>query len=93
MLQALRGCIEGAGSKMGDKVRKELTATLEGLLSVNPDVTRTTAAACLGVMCGVLADEELMLLLNLHLLGTTCLTCLHYNVLRLFQMHFSNNNM
>ena len=31
MLQALRGCIAGAGAKMGDKVRKEVVTTLEGI--------------------------------------------------------------
>lgn len=69
MLQALRGCITGAGPKMGDKVRKELATTLESLLFVTPDVARTTAAASLGSLCKVLSEEELMLLLNLHLLG------------------------
>ncbi|KAI0222671.1 eIF-2-alpha kinase activator GCN1 [Lamellibrachia satsuma] len=70
MLQALRGCITGAGPKMGDKVRKELATTLESLLFVTPDVARTTAAASLGSLCKVLSEEELMLLLNLHLLDT-----------------------
>ena len=32
-------------------------------------MTRTTAAACLGTMCRVMSEEELMLLLNIHLLG------------------------
>ena len=69
MLQAVRGCIKGAGAKMGVKIRKEITQTLEGLLSCNEDTTRTTAAACLGTLCAFMTDAELSLTLNLHFLG------------------------
>ena len=37
MLQALRGVIGGAGKKMGEAVRKALTATLLSLLAM-PEV-------------------------------------------------------
>ena len=69
MLQALRGCIKGAGAKMGTKIRKDITQTLEGLLSCSEDTTRTTAAACLGTLCAFMTDDELSLILNLHFLG------------------------
>ena len=69
MLQALRGCIAGAGPKMSDKVRKEVVGSLEGYLSAPEDGTRTTAAACLGTLCSHVGDDDLALLLNLQLLG------------------------
>lgn len=70
MLQALRNCISGAGTKISDKVRKELVGSLEGYLSASEDATRTTAAACLGTLCACVGDDELALLLNLQLLDT-----------------------
>ncbi len=69
MLQALRNCIIGGGSKMSDPIRKQMTSTLEGLLSANEDTTRTTAAACLGALCSCLKQEELVLVMHMHLLG------------------------
>lgn len=40
MLQALRGCIVGAGGKMNEKNRKEITATLISQISLPDDTTR-----------------------------------------------------
>ena len=69
MLQALRVCICGAGSKMSEAVKKQLVSTLQGLLSVPEDVSRMSAAGCLGALCQCLGDDDLSLLLNMHLLG------------------------
>ena len=69
MQQALRGCILGAGAKMSIKIRKEITQTLEGLLSSSEDTTRITAAACLGTLCAHMTSDELSLILNMHFLG------------------------
>jgi HEAT repeat protein len=69
-LQALRGCINGAGSKLADKTRKDVTALLVTLLSSPDDSTRVTAAACLGSLCPCLPDDELATLMNQHFLGT-----------------------
>ena len=69
MLQALRNCIFGAGPKMSDAIRKQITTTLQGLLSSTDDTTRTTAAACLGALCSCLKDDELVVVLHTHLLG------------------------
>ena len=73
MLQALRNCIVGAGPKMSDAIRKQITATLQGLLSSTDDTTRTTAAACLGALCSCLKEDELVVVLRMHLLGWYCL--------------------
>ena len=69
MLQALRGCIAGAGEKMGVKVRAELSAMLQSMLSVGEDTTRTTAAACFGTLCGGMGPDDLANALNTQLLG------------------------
>ena len=73
MLQALRVCICGAGSKMSEAVKKQLVSTLQGLLSVPEDVSRMSAAGCLGALCQCLGDDDLSLLLNMHLLGNICI--------------------
>ena len=69
MLQALRGCIVGAGSKLIDKTRKDVTALLIGYISSSEDSTRITAAACLGCLCASLPDDELSSILTQHVLG------------------------
>ena len=69
MLQALRGCIEGAGKKIGDKIKDELTTTLKSLMESSEDSTRTTAAACMGTLCPCLGDAELTDVLINKLLG------------------------
>ena len=68
-LQALRGCITGAGSKMSNKIRGEVVQTLEGLLASTEDSTRTTGAACLGALCQCLSQDELAIVLQMNLLG------------------------
>jgi len=70
MLQAMRGCLRGAGNKMGEPIRRQVTATLEELLSCNEDSTRTTAAACLGTMCMCVSHETLAVLLGSQILDT-----------------------
>ncbi|CAH1802155.1 unnamed protein product [Owenia fusiformis] len=68
MLQALRGCIEGAKTKMGDAIRKQLYSTLEGLLNCKDDQSRLVAAGCLGALTVCMTDDEVMLLINQHFL-------------------------
>lgn len=67
-LQALRGCIVGAGGKMSDKIRAELVSTLEGYVTSPEDSTRITAAACLGATAQYLSPEEKTLVLDMNLL-------------------------
>ncbi|XP_067680434.1 stalled ribosome sensor GCN1-like [Haliotis asinina] len=59
MLQALRFCLAGAGSKMSESIRKQLTSTLSGMLGSGEDSTRMVAAGCMGVLCGSLGEVEL----------------------------------
>ncbi|XP_077995202.1 stalled ribosome sensor GCN1-like [Glandiceps talaboti] len=69
MLQALRGVISGAGQKMGEANRKAITSTLLGMLAIPEDVSRLCAAGCVGALCKCLPDNELVPLLDDHLLG------------------------
>ena len=68
-VQATRACLKGAGQKMADAGRKQLTSTLVGLLGSGEDSTRMAAAGCLGTLCGALKEEELTTLLKDQLLG------------------------
>ena len=54
---------------MSDISRKQMTATLEGLLSTQEDTTRIMAAACLGALCQCLPEDELSCVLSNQLLG------------------------
>jgi hypothetical protein len=58
MLQALRFCLCGAGSKMAEPLKKQATTTLLGMLSSQEETTRSVASACLGAICGSLSDVE-----------------------------------
>ena len=69
MLQALRGCISGAGGKISDIIRRQMVSSLEGYLAVPEDTTRMTAAACLGAFCTCLPSEELTAILINQFLG------------------------
>ncbi|CAG5130066.1 unnamed protein product, partial [Candidula unifasciata] len=69
-VQAIRACLEGAGSKMADSGRRQLTQTLVGMLASPEDSTRMTAAGCLGTLCASLPDAELSDLMIQHLLDT-----------------------
>ena len=68
MLHALRLAIAPAGDKMSDSVRRQLTATIISLLGLPEDSCRTTAAACLGVLCAWLPNDELNAIAKDHLL-------------------------
>lgn len=68
-LQALRCCIGGAGNKMSDKVSGEICSQLQAMLTSGEDVTRVTAAACLGCLCQRLNESDLRQVMNTHLLG------------------------
>ncbi|KAK3760896.1 hypothetical protein RRG08_042111 [Elysia crispata] len=67
-VQAIRACLAGAGSKISDANRKQLTQTLVGLLEASEDSTRMTAAGCLGTLCRSLPEAELADILIQHLL-------------------------
>ncbi|XP_005111057.1 eIF-2-alpha kinase activator GCN1 [Aplysia californica] len=69
-VQATRACLKGAGSKMADAGRRQLTTTLVGLLGCSEDSTRMAAAGCLGTLCASLPDAELSQILIQHLLDT-----------------------
>lgn len=69
MLQALRGCIRGAGGKASPSLIRDILSTLEGLMSDSHDSTRTTAAACVGAICSCLDPNLLKTLMNNQLLG------------------------
>ncbi|XP_059138605.1 stalled ribosome sensor GCN1-like isoform X2 [Physella acuta] len=69
-VQAIRACLQGAGSKIADLGRRQLTQTLVGLLASTEDSTRMTAAGCLGTLCASLPDAELSDLMIQHLLDT-----------------------
>lgn len=59
-LQALRCCMQGAGDKMAEPLRKQMAQTLQSLLSASEDSTRMTAAGCYGTLCGFMSDAELL---------------------------------
>ncbi|EDO39308.1 predicted protein [Nematostella vectensis] len=59
LLQALRGVIAAAGQKMGEAVRKTLTATLLSLLGHGENSIRVAAGGCVGSMALIVPDEEL----------------------------------
>ena len=69
MLQALRFCLCGAGSKMAEPLKKQATTTLLGMLSSQEETTRSVASACLGAICGSLSDVDLTDVMISHLLG------------------------
>jgi len=75
MLQALRFCVCGAGKKMAEPLRKQITVTLLELLGAPEDATRMVASGCLGALCTALPDAELKDVLIQHFLG------LYYHVL------------
>jgi len=70
-LQALRGCIINAGSKLSEKLRGEISQTLEGMLCSVEDSSRVTGSACLGVLCHCMTPDELSATLSLHLLDAS----------------------
>ncbi|KAL9698248.1 hypothetical protein quinque_001689 [Culex quinquefasciatus] len=69
MLQALRGIITPAGDKMTDPLKKQIYATLSGMLGHSEDITRTAAAGCFGALCRWLNPDQLDDALNTHLLN------------------------
>lgn len=70
MLQALRLCLNGAGKKMSEALRKQIMVTLQGMLGIQEDSTRSVSSGCLGSLCSSMSEEELADTLIQHLLGT-----------------------
>eukprot|EP00058_Branchiostoma_floridae_P014051 XP_002599539.1 hypothetical protein BRAFLDRAFT_121765 [Branchiostoma floridae] len=66
--QALRGVVTGAGRKAGDAIRKQLTATLLGMLGFPEDGSRLATAGCVGALCAVVPDTELNTIMLEHIL-------------------------
>ena len=71
MLEALRGCITGAGSRLGAPLRGQLSSTLEAYMSSSgEDSSRTIGAAAMGALCAqAMTDDEMAVLMNTQLLG------------------------
>lgn len=67
-LHALRGIITPAGDKMSDTVKKQIHMTLLSFLNHQEDVTRNSAAGCLGAICRWLTPDQLHATLTEHLL-------------------------
>ncbi|XP_012272971.1 eIF-2-alpha kinase activator GCN1 [Orussus abietinus] len=68
MLQALRGVLTPAGDKMTEPMRRQVFATLSGMLVYPEDVTRNAAAGCYGAILKWLTPEQLATAFNDHLL-------------------------
>lgn len=58
-LYALRLVIGSGGEKMSDVIRKSILSTTTDLLKTPDDNCRIHAAACLGVLCKWLSDDEI----------------------------------
>nr|XP_039274428.1 eIF-2-alpha kinase activator GCN1-like [Styela clava] len=59
MLQALRGCIQGAGAKINPKIQNEISSTLTSLLGSEEEMISKCSAGCLGTLCASLPDNLL----------------------------------
>ncbi|XP_071180493.1 stalled ribosome sensor GCN1-like [Mytilus edulis] len=70
MLQALRFCLTGAGSKMAEPLKKQASSSLLSMLGSQEETTRSAASACLGAMCGSLSDVDLTDVMISHLLDS-----------------------
>lgn len=68
MLQALRGVLTPAGDKMTEPMRKQVFATLSGMLGHPEDVTRSAVAGCYGALLPWLSPEQLTAAYNDNLL-------------------------
>ncbi|XP_030828154.1 eIF-2-alpha kinase activator GCN1-like isoform X1 [Strongylocentrotus purpuratus] len=68
MLQALKGAIAGAGTKIGDANKKALQTTLISNLSSSEGNIRISSSGCLGALCKFLSDEDFEDILNNRLL-------------------------
>ncbi|XP_050089217.1 eIF-2-alpha kinase activator GCN1 [Anopheles aquasalis] len=69
MLQALRGILTPAGDKMTEPLRKQIYATLAGMLGHSEDMTRAAAAGCFGALVRWLPADLLDDALVSHLLN------------------------
>lgn len=79
-LQALRCCVLGAGAKLSEKVRGDVTSLLTQLLASQEDAVRTTAAAALGSVTVAMSDSEMRDVMRVHLLDADdkCDWCLRH---------------
>lgn len=68
-LYALRGIVGPAGDKISDSLRKQIHATLVNFIGHQEDVTRITAAGCLGALCKWLPPEQLDVTITEHVLS------------------------
>nr|CAB3248538.1 translational activator GCN1 [Phallusia mammillata] len=64
LLQALRGCINQGGKKMGSKVKQDILPTLVALLSSDEETSSRCAAGCLGNLCKFLDESEISQLMT-----------------------------
>lgn len=69
MLQGLRGLITPSGDKMSEPLRKQVFITLLAMLGHTEDITRSSAAGCLGALCKWLTPEQLDEALSANILN------------------------
>lgn len=69
-LYALRLVITSGGEKMSDLLRKSILSTTTELLKSPDDNCRIHAAACLGVLCKWLSDDELAKVIKEYLVNS-----------------------
>ncbi|KRT80352.1 Armadillo repeat containing protein [Oryctes borbonicus] len=70
-IHALRGIVGPAGDKISDSLRKQIHYTLVNFIGYQEDVTRVTAAGCLGSLCKWLPPEQLDATITEHVLNDT----------------------
>lgn len=68
MLHALRGVITPAADGVTETMRKQIFATLSGMLGHQDDSTRSAVAGCYGALVKFLTPDQLNTALNDHLL-------------------------
>lgn len=67
MLHALRGVLTSNGEKISEIMKKQMYATLTGMLNYSEDTTRLGVAGCLGSLSKWLSNEMVEDLLNNHI--------------------------
>ncbi|XP_075147200.1 lethal (3) 80Fj isoform X2 [Haematobia irritans] len=72
MLHALRSVISPAGNKMSENVKKQVCATLIGLLGNQEDITRSAAGGCLGALLKYLEEHKVKELIVNNMLMDDC---------------------
>lgn len=69
MLHALRCIMQPAGDKMTDPVRRGIVQMVTAMLNQSDDACRVIAAACVGLLCKFLPDDETEEIARQNILG------------------------